>query len=95
MLPSEAVAQQYRDGKTDEFLSPMVFAEYDAQRIRDGDVVVFFNFRADRARQFSRAFLHEDFDGLRPGRLAEGALRDVDGIRRDLHLPDRFSDGWN
>jgi len=34
------------------------------QRIRDGDVVFFFNFRADRARQLSRAFLFSDFDGF-------------------------------
>ncbi|MFY8216968.1 MAG: 2,3-bisphosphoglycerate-independent phosphoglycerate mutase, partial [Chthoniobacterales bacterium] len=32
-------------------------------RVRDGDVVLFFNFRADRARQLSRAFLFPDFDG--------------------------------
>ena len=34
------------------------------QRIRDGDTVLFFNFRADRARQLSQAFLLEDFDGF-------------------------------
>jgi 2,3-bisphosphoglycerate-independent phosphoglycerate mutase len=67
ILPSEAVSQKYRDDKTDEFLLPMIFAEYDAQRIRDEDVVVFFNFRADRARQLSRAFLHDDFDGFDRG----------------------------
>ena len=32
--------------------------------IRDGDTVLFFNFRADRARQLSRAFLFKDFDGF-------------------------------
>ena len=39
-----------RADKTDEFLPPMVFFEHDKQRVRDGDVVLFFNFRADRAR---------------------------------------------
>jgi 2,3-bisphosphoglycerate-independent phosphoglycerate mutase len=37
----------------------MVFCDADRQRIRDGDVVLFFNFRADRARQLSEVFLHE------------------------------------
>lgn len=64
ILPSEAVAEKYRDDKTDEFLPPMTFGEANEQRIKDGDVILFFNFRADRARQLSVAFLHEDFDGF-------------------------------
>ncbi|MEM7146549.1 MAG: 2,3-bisphosphoglycerate-independent phosphoglycerate mutase [Verrucomicrobiota bacterium] len=67
VLPSDAVAEKYEDDKTDEFLLPMVFSEYDSMRIRDEDVVIFFNFRADRARQLSRAFLEEDFDGFDRG----------------------------
>ena len=51
VLASEAVAEQYEDEKTDEFLMPMIFEAADERRINDGDVVVFFNFRADRARQ--------------------------------------------
>ena len=64
LSPSEAITQQYEKGKTDEFLPPLIFAEADQQRISDGDTVVFFNFRADRARQLSRAFLFKDFDGF-------------------------------
>ncbi|MEM7386407.1 MAG: 2,3-bisphosphoglycerate-independent phosphoglycerate mutase [Verrucomicrobiota bacterium] len=64
LLPSEAVAECYRNDKTDEFLQPIIFSNPDEQRIRDGDVVLFFNFRADRARQLSRAFLYPDFDGF-------------------------------
>ena len=37
------------------------------QRVRDGDVVLWFNFRADRARQLSIAFLDENFDGYDRG----------------------------
>src|SRR5438477_32593 len=51
-------------GKTDEFMPPLIFAHANEQRIRDGDVVLFFNFRADRARQLSQAFLFKDFDGF-------------------------------
>lgn len=57
VLASEAIAMQYADEKTDEFLPPMIFFEHESQRVRDGDVVIFFNFRADRARQLSRVFL--------------------------------------
>jgi 2,3-bisphosphoglycerate-independent phosphoglycerate mutase len=62
--PSEALDRHYKAGKTDEFMPPLVFAHPNENRVRDGDVVLFFNFRADRARQLSRAFLFEDFDGF-------------------------------
>jgi 2,3-bisphosphoglycerate-independent phosphoglycerate mutase len=42
----------------------MIFAEADTQRVRDGDVVLFFNFRSDRARELSEAFLDPNFDGF-------------------------------
>lgn len=63
-LPSDAVAGWYEDGKTDEFMPAMVFDAPGVQRIRDGDVILFFNFRADRARELSEAFLKSGFDGF-------------------------------
>jgi 2,3-bisphosphoglycerate-independent phosphoglycerate mutase len=42
----------------------LIFACPNQQRICDGDTVFFFNFRADRARQLSQAFLLRDFDGF-------------------------------
>jgi 2,3-bisphosphoglycerate-independent phosphoglycerate mutase len=60
--PSKALDRQYQSGQTDEFMPPLIFAHPNEQRVRDGDVVLFFNFRADRARQLSRAFLFADFD---------------------------------
>src|ERR1700737_4448951 len=60
--PSGALDRQYRAGKTDEFMPPLIFAQANQQRVRDRDVVLFFNFRADRARQLSQAFLFKDFD---------------------------------
>ncbi|HZS18998.1 MAG TPA: 2,3-bisphosphoglycerate-independent phosphoglycerate mutase [Candidatus Udaeobacter sp.] len=62
--PSEAVDQQYKDGKTDEFMPPLIFSYPNEQRVRNSDVVIFFNFRADRARQLSQAFLLKDFTGF-------------------------------
>ena len=69
--PSAAVAAKYGEDLTDEFLPPMVFGSANEQRVRDGDVVLFFNFRADRARQLSIAFLRDDFDGFDRGARPE------------------------
>ncbi len=64
--PRDALAPLYAEGTTDEFLPPMVFSPPSDEevRVRDGDVVFFFNFRADRARQLSAAFLDEHFTGF-------------------------------
>lgn len=62
--PSIAVAARYAMGETDEFIRPLVFLHATQSRICDGDVVLFFNFRSDRARQLSVAFLQSDFNGF-------------------------------
>lgn len=62
-VPAE-LRRKYAEGKTDEFMPALIFAQPNEQRIRDDDTVLFFNFRADRARQLSQAFLFENFDGF-------------------------------
>jgi 2,3-bisphosphoglycerate-independent phosphoglycerate mutase len=63
--PSAAVKAAYpSDPRGDEFMQPMIFSNTNEQRIRDGDVILWFNFRADRARQLSEAFLKADFAGF-------------------------------
>ena len=63
--PSAAVKAAYpSDPRGDEFMQPMIFSNANEQRIRDGDVILWFNFRADRARQLSDAFLKADFAGF-------------------------------
>ena len=63
--PSVAVHDAYpSDPRGDEFLQPIIFSEANEQRIRDGDVVLWFNFRSDRARQLSDAFLIPHFAGF-------------------------------
>lgn len=57
-----ALQAAYARGENDEFVSPTVLA--DAQPMGDGDAVVFMNFRADRARQISAAFVDPAFDGF-------------------------------
>ncbi len=65
--PGDAVRKEYSADVTDEFMPALVFSHADEQRVRDGDVVFFFNFRADRARQLSLAFLEKNFDGFDRG----------------------------
>lgn len=60
--PAEYIESRYAEGETDEFLKPGIFAYGNEQRVNDGDVFFFFNFRADRARQMSDALLYENFD---------------------------------
>jgi 2,3-bisphosphoglycerate-independent phosphoglycerate mutase len=58
----EAIRKSYLDRVTDEFVLPTVISgEMPAGLIRDGDGAIFFNFRADRARQLTRALTKADF----------------------------------
>ncbi|CAN5792399.1 2,3-bisphosphoglycerate-independent phosphoglycerate mutase [soil metagenome] len=62
--PVRAVADAYATGETDEFVKPRIVIDADGDPlglIRDGDAVIFFNFRADRVRQLSRAFAEPGF----------------------------------
>ena len=57
-----ALQAAYARGENDEFVLPTVIAG--AHAMQDGDAVVFMNFRADRARQLSAAFVSPDFAGF-------------------------------
>ena len=61
-----ALEAAYARGENDEFVQPTAVhpADEAPARMSDGDVVVFMNFRADRARQISRAFVSDGFDGF-------------------------------
>ena len=58
----EAIEESYKNGVTDEFVVPTVCAK--EGMVKANDSVVFFNFRPDRARQITRAFVDLDFDGF-------------------------------
>jgi 2,3-bisphosphoglycerate-independent phosphoglycerate mutase len=63
----EAVAAAYTRGETDEFVKPTVITDAQGKPkaiIKNGDSVIFFNFRPDRARQLTWAFLKKEFDGF-------------------------------
>lgn len=61
-----AVQNSYDKDETDEFVLPTVIMENDAPvaTVKDKDSVIFYNFRPDRARELTRAFCADDFDGF-------------------------------
>ncbi len=60
--PVEAIQHSYDNGVTDEFILPAVI-DKDGM-IKEGDSVIMINFRPDRARQITRAFVDPDFNGF-------------------------------
>ena len=65
-----AVAESYDRGETDEFVKPTVVMKNGAPvaTIKDGDSVIFYNFRPDRAREITRSFCDDDFKGFDRGK---------------------------
>jgi 2,3-bisphosphoglycerate-independent phosphoglycerate mutase len=65
--PLEAVRVSYLDGVTDEFIKPILIENPngDPVTIKDNDAVIFFNFRPDRARQLTHAFVDDSFNNFK------------------------------
>jgi 2,3-bisphosphoglycerate-independent phosphoglycerate mutase len=62
--PVKAIEESYKEGVTDEFIKPIVVSDDPnplSGRIKENDVGIFFNFRADRARQLSDVLTEKDF----------------------------------
>ncbi|MFA6637019.1 MAG: 2,3-bisphosphoglycerate-independent phosphoglycerate mutase [Candidatus Omnitrophota bacterium] len=90
----EAVKTYYSEDPvmTDQYMDSFVICGEDGPvgRIEDGDAVVFFNFRGDRAIEISRAFDEEnfnEFDRERYPRVLYAGMMEYDG---DLHIPENF-----
>ena len=85
----EAVAASYAENVTDEFVVPTV-VEKDGQpvaTVNDKDTIIFFNFRPDRAREITRAFCMDEFDGF-----DRGARKDVTYVcftEYDVTIPNK------
>lgn len=61
--PAVAIQESYNQGVTDEFVMPIVITDREpTAKIRSGDAVMFYNFRADRARETTRALTQPDLD---------------------------------
>ncbi|NCB31289.1 MAG: 2,3-bisphosphoglycerate-independent phosphoglycerate mutase, partial [Clostridia bacterium] len=64
--PVRAIQNSYDEGVTDEFIKPIVVTENGRPvgTVQPHDSIIFFNFRPDRAREITRSFIFEDFDGF-------------------------------
>ena len=86
----EAVANSYANGVTDEFVLPTVVMKdgKPTATVEDGDSVIFFNFRPDRAREITRTFCCDDFDGFDRG--ARKQVVYVCFTEYDVTIPNKY-----
>jgi len=88
---SSAVLEHYRAGLTDEFMTPLVVAaEQGKAEMRDGDSLLFFNFRADRMRQIVQAFSYQQEVGFVRSRQPELNIATFTRYHQDLPFPQVF-----
>jgi len=84
-----ALEQAYARGETDEFVQP---TRIGGQPIQDGDSVVFMNFRADRAREITRALTDPGFTGFHRNRVPRlSAFTTLSSYGEDFSLPCAFA----
>jgi 2,3-bisphosphoglycerate-independent phosphoglycerate mutase len=68
--PLSAISNAYKQGETDEFIKPRIIENGEC-KVKNNDTIIFFNFRSDRTRQLTTAFLEKNFDKF-PRRRIEG-----------------------
>ncbi len=88
--PVEAIRASYAADVTDEFVLPTVIMENGkpVTTIQDKDSIIFFNFRPDRARELTRAFCADTFDGFDRG--AKKELTYVCFTEYDVTIPNKL-----
>ncbi|RMG37166.1 MAG: 2,3-bisphosphoglycerate-independent phosphoglycerate mutase [Gammaproteobacteria bacterium] len=81
-----ALHAAYERGETDEFVSPTRVGPVDG--VEDGDVVINMNYRSDRARQITRAFIESDFDGFERKMVPKlGCFVSLTEYSKDFDIP--------
>ncbi|HKA22704.1 MAG TPA: 2,3-bisphosphoglycerate-independent phosphoglycerate mutase [Blastocatellia bacterium] len=91
--PVAAISESYSEGVTDEFVKPIVCIDDQGApiaSIRDGDSVVFFNFRSDRARQITRTFTEAGFNFFDRGTPPSVRFTCMTHYDRQFNLPVAF-----
>ncbi len=70
---AEAIASAYSADQTDEFVEPRIITHADRPvgTIDDGDTVIFYNFRSDRAREITRALTETNFSGFKRNKVPQ------------------------
>jgi 2,3-bisphosphoglycerate-independent phosphoglycerate mutase len=89
---AEAIRKAYELGFDDEFIEPTIVAgdETEPGTIRDGDAAVFFNFRADRARELTRVLTEPAFDGFARGPAPDVFLVTFTEYKKEFGVPAAF-----
>jgi 2,3-bisphosphoglycerate-independent phosphoglycerate mutase len=82
----EALRHAYARGETDEFVAPSCIG--DPVRVADGDVIINMNYRSDRARQITRAFIEPDFAGFQREVIAKiASFVSLTEYSKDFDIP--------
>jgi 2,3-bisphosphoglycerate-independent phosphoglycerate mutase len=85
-----AVQASYAAGTGDEFVEPCVIGSPGTGRLRDGDGVLCFNFRADRMREICQALALDDFEGFEREPRPQLAIATMTSYRADFPFPVAF-----
>ena len=86
---ASALKNAYARSENDEFVKPTIIG--DPIPVRDGDVIVFMNFRADRAREITRAFIEPGFNQFERKAVPElGAFCTLTEYSQDFNVPVAF-----
>jgi len=88
--PLATVERFYEQNITDEFMEPISVLTKDGAhlgRIEGGDVLLFFNFRADRMRQIVTAFKDDSFDGFKRAVHPKAEIHTINRYREDWTVP--------
>lgn len=83
-----ALHAAYERGENDEFVQAAIIG--DGPSVRNGDAVIFINFRADRARELTRAFVSDDFDGFERPKIGLAAFVCMTEYMADLPVSVAF-----
>jgi len=89
--PQAAITEAYNRGESDEFIEPYVITKKDKPlpRIKNGDSVIFFNLRSDRARQIAKTFVQKEFNKMNSGSFKrKKVLKDLKFIAMTDFGPD-------
>lgn len=88
---TDSMEANYKNDITDEFIKPIVMVDKDNQpvaKIKDGDVVIFFNFRTDRGRELTEALSQKDFheQNMHKLNLYYVTLTNYDDSFKNIHV---------
>ncbi|GGK26877.1 2,3-bisphosphoglycerate-independent phosphoglycerate mutase [Yeosuana aromativorans] len=88
---TESMEANYKNDVTDEFIKPIVMVDKNNQpvaKIKDGDVVIFFNFRTDRGRELTEALSQKDFheQNMHKLNLYYVTLTNYDDSFKNIHV---------